>query len=218
MHDPSYVGLVERVCDALPEYYVAELPTGDATVVHDSFRIALLAAGAAVDAARRARPDRPMFAMVRPHAYPAYPGTGAFSESRKSDNGFIIDVPLDLNTTTHDFIGVWSMLLPALAARIKPKTIVVSTGFDFLEGDPIAGLPVHVEAVDALCGLLGETAADHKAGLAFVLEGGYSLPNLRASGRSLAHSFGAGENRAHVPKGQMPRDTRLREMIKTALS
>jgi acetoin utilization deacetylase AcuC-like enzyme len=110
------------------------------------------------------------------------------------------------------------MLLPPLAARLNPKTIVVSTGFDFLEGDPIAGLPVHVEAVDALCGLLGETAAEHDAGLAFVLEGGYSLPNLRASGRSLARSFGADENKIHVPTGHMPNDPRLQKMIKSILN
>ncbi|MBV8081409.1 MAG: histone deacetylase [Candidatus Eremiobacteraeota bacterium] len=282
VHDPAYIGLVERICEGLPEYFVAELPTGDAIVGHDSFQIALLAAGAAVDAARRARADRPMFALVRPpghhaepargmgfcvlnnvavaanaarlnagatlivdfdyhhgngtqawvqralddgaplgfistHAYPAYPGTGAFSESRVSDNGFIIDVPLDLTTNTHDFIGVWSMLLPPLAAKLKPKTIVVSTGFDFLEGDPIAGLPVHVEAVDALCGLLGEAAAEHDAGLAFVLEGGYSLPNLRASGRALARSFGADENRVHVPTAHVPHDPRLKRIIETVL-
>jgi acetoin utilization deacetylase AcuC-like enzyme len=76
---------------------------------------------------------------------------------------------------------------------------------------------VHVEAVDALCALLGQTAAEHNAGLAFVLEGGYSLPNLRASGRSLARSFGD-DNRVQVPAAQIPRDPKLQEMIKTILS
>ncbi|MBV8365385.1 MAG: histone deacetylase [Candidatus Eremiobacteraeota bacterium] len=284
VHDESYVALVERVCEKLPDYFVAELPTGDATVGHDSFRIALLAAGAAVDAARRARADRPVFALVRPpghhaepargmgfcllnnvavaaqsarantgatlivdfdyhhgngtqawveralsdggaplgfistHAYPAYPGTGAFSESHTADGGFMIDIPLDLSTPTHDFIGAWSMLLPPLAAKLRPSTIVVSTGFDFLEGDPIAGLPVGIEAVDALCGLLGETAAAYGAGLAFVLEGGYSLPNLHASARTLARSFGEGAGRVHVPSGHMPHNPQLRGMIAEVLS
>jgi len=130
----------------------------------------------------------------------------------------VIDIPLDLSTPTHDFIGVWSMLLPALAAKLRPKTIVVSTGFDFLEGDPIAGLPVGVEAVEALSALLGEVAADHDAGLAFVLEGGYSLPNLHASGRALARSFGADANRVHVPDGRMPHDMTLRAMVADVLS
>jgi len=283
VHDPAYVGLVERFSEHLPEYEVAELPTGDTTLGHDSYRIALLAAGAAVDAVIRARSDRPVLALVRPpghhaepargmgfcllnnvaiaaqqarrergatlvvdfdyhhgngtqawaeravadggpplgfvstHASPAYPGTGAFGESSYARDGFVIDVPLGLDTMTDDFVGVWASLLPPLAQALRPSTIVVSAGFDFLEGDPIAGLPVSVDAVEALCGLLGEAAAEHDAALALVLEGGYNLVNLRESGEMLARSFGDAASRVHVPSGHMPSDPHLREMTSTIL-
>ena len=109
-------------------------------------------------------------------------------------------------------------LLPPLARAIKPSTILVSTGFDFLEGDPIAGLPVKGEAVDALCALLAQTSAEHGAALAFILEGGYSLPNLRASGRSMALCFGDDANKsASVPSIMQPHDRRLREMTDAVL-
>ena len=76
VHYPAYIALVERVCEATPDYFVAELPTGDAIVGHDSFRIALLAAGAAVDATSAPAPDRPIFALVRPPGHHAEPARG----------------------------------------------------------------------------------------------------------------------------------------------
>jgi acetoin utilization deacetylase AcuC-like enzyme len=147
------------------------------------------------------------------HAYPAYPGTGAFNESHIGDGGFVIDIPLAHTTDTDDFVGAWANLLPVAAQRIKPRTLVVSAGFDFLAGDPIAGLPIAARAVDALCALLGEVAAEHNASLALVLEGGYSLDNLRASGASLATDFGAAASSIHVPRAHAIKDPRLRAMI-----
>jgi acetoin utilization deacetylase AcuC-like enzyme len=147
------------------------------------------------------------------HAYPAYPGTGAFNESHIADGGFVIDIPLAHTTDTDDFVGAWANLLPVAAQRAKPRTLVVSAGFDFLAGDPIAGLPIAPRAVDALCALLGEVAAEHNASLALVLEGGYSLDNLRASGASLATDFGVAASSIHVPGAHAIKDPRLRAMI-----
>jgi acetoin utilization deacetylase AcuC-like enzyme len=279
VHPARYVDLVERGCASLGEGEVGELPTGDTLVSHDSFEIALHAAGGAVDAVEAGRADQPSFALIRPpghhaepergmgfcvfnnvavaaawalrergnvliadfdyhhgngtqawveraleggahglgfistHAYPAYPGTGAFGESRVSSGGFVIDIPLPHSTDTEDFVAVWSSLLPVLAQRLRPTTIIVSAGFDFLAGDPIAGLPVAARAVDSLCGLLGDVANRHGAGLALILEGGYSLDNLRASGFSLAYDFGKHAPDVHVPEAKQPHDERLRGMV-----
>lgn len=283
VHDEPYLSLIERYCASLQPGEVGELPTGDTMVGHDSFQIALLAAGAAVSASERARVESAALAVTRPpghhaepargmgfcllnnaalaaaharansgpvlivdfdyhhgngtqawveealarpgaplgfmstHAYPAYPGTGAFDESQVSNNGFVIDIPLAHSTNTGDFVAVWSTLLPATIRRIKPSTIVVSAGFDFLAGDPIAGLPIDVSAVDALCGLIGQAGADAGAGIALVLEGGYSLENLKASGEALARSFGAGSARTRVPASRVPTDKRLAAMTTEAL-
>lgn len=279
MHPARYVETVERTCEALPQGELGELPTGDTIVSHDSFAIALHAAGGALGAVADARPDEPTLAVIRPpghhaepsrgmgfcvfnnvavaaawalrergnvlivdfdyhhgngtqawvesalesgrnglgfistHAYPAYPGTGAFGESSVVEAGFVVDIPLPHSTDTDDFIGVWASLLPLAAQRIRPASIIVSAGFDFLSGDPIAGLPIATRAVDALCGLLGDVAAREHAGLALVLEGGYSLDNLRASGSSLAYDFGEHASDVHVPHAQQPHDVRLREMV-----
>ena len=156
--------------------------------------------------------------FVSTHAYPAYPGTGAFGESQVSATGFVVDIPLPHSTVTDDFVGVWATLLPLAAQRIRPRAIIVSAGFDFLSGDPIAGLPVGARAVDALCGLFGDVANRHNAALAFVLEGGYSLDNLRASGSSLAYDFGKHAPDVHVPAAKPLADPRLRDIVGQAAS
>jgi acetoin utilization deacetylase AcuC-like enzyme len=156
--------------------------------------------------------------FISTHAYPAYPGTGAFSESHVDAGGFVVDVPLPLTTVTEDFVAVWSSLLPAITRAFRPARIVVSAGFDFLAGDPIAGLPVAPRAVDALCGLFGQAADACGASLCFVLEGGYSLANMNASGRALAHDFGAAAGAVKVPASSLPSSPQLRAIVSEVLT
>jgi acetoin utilization deacetylase AcuC-like enzyme len=159
----------------------------------------------------------PPLGFISSHAYPAYPGTGAFAESRVSENGFVVDVPLPLSTVTDDVIAVWTNLLPPLVRRLRPAALLVSAGFDFLAGDPIAGLPVSLRAVDALCRLFGSVASESGASLAFVFEGGYSLENLTASGASMARAFGDGESVGQVPATNPPSSPKLRSMVAEVL-
>ena len=156
--------------------------------------------------------------FVSTHAYPAYPGTGAFAESRVADGGFVVDVPLPVTTITDDFVAVWATLLPVIASSFRPASIIVSAGFDFLTGDPIAGLPVSARAVDSLCGLFGHVADECGASLCFVLEGGYSLENMTASGLSLARDFGSASGEVHVPVSALPASPRLREIVTETLT
>ncbi|HLJ82836.1 MAG TPA: histone deacetylase [Candidatus Eremiobacteraceae bacterium] len=163
--------------------------------------------------------DGPPIGFISSHAYPAYPGSGAFAESRIGESGFIIDVPLPLSTVTDDFIAVWASLLPPLVRRLRPAALLVSAGFDFLAGDPIAGLPVSLRAVDALCALFGSVASERGIALSFIFEGGYSLENLTASGASMARTFNDGQSRAtHAPGAGEPASPKLRAIVREVLS
>ncbi|MDQ6780661.1 MAG: histone deacetylase [Candidatus Eremiobacteraeota bacterium] len=149
------------------------------------------------------------------HAYPAYPGTGAFRESFRKDGGCVVDIPLPHSTSTDDFVSVWSTLLPAVCRFVRPRIILVSAGFDFLAGDPIAGLPIAPRAVADLCALFASLSQEHQAPLAFVLEGGYSLDNLRASGSAMAQVFA--QPATARPRQEPPLDEHLRRMNEAAL-
>ena len=76
VHPADYVALVRRACDALAADRVGELPTGDTIVSHESFSIALAAAGGAIGAASAAQPDAPVLAVVRPPGHHAEPSRG----------------------------------------------------------------------------------------------------------------------------------------------
>lgn len=161
---------------------------------------------------RAVQEDGAEIGFISTHAYPAYPGTGAFSESQRRDNGFVVDIPLPHTTATEDFLAVWSSLLPALARHIEPKIVLVSAGFDFLAGDPIAGLPISLQAVDGLCGLLTRLSEETSAPLALIFEGGYNLDNLRASGEAVGRAFSAASSGARSA-APMLRDARLAAMV-----
>jgi acetoin utilization deacetylase AcuC-like enzyme len=127
--------------------------------------------------------------FISTHAYPAYPGSGAFGESHVEARGFVLDIPLTHQTDGETFVGVWQLLLPATVRRLRPTVIFVSAGFDWMAGDPIAGLPIGPQALPPLFSLFAATAQESGSALVFVLEGGYSLANMRAAGAALAKAL-----------------------------
>jgi acetoin utilization deacetylase AcuC-like enzyme len=116
------------------------------------------------------------------HEFPAYPGTGARSDSRA---GAIIDVPLAPMSGGPAFRAAWSdEILPALEA-FAPELILVSTGFDGHRKDPLSTLELEVADFTWAIAEIRRVAEDVCGGrLVSVLEGGYDLGVLADATRA----------------------------------
>ncbi len=128
---------------------------------------------------------------VSTHAYPAYPGTGGFGENYALTNAdAIVNVPLPPhNLGTEAFVALWDVLLPRVAAHVRPDMLIVSAGFDYVAGDPVGDLGVAVTAAAHLAAGIERVARTYCGGrVAYVLEGGY---DTRALAASVAHVIDA---------------------------
>lgn len=134
---------------------------------------------------------------VSTHGYPAYPGTGGPDENYALPHGdAIVNVPLPPHGFgTEPFIALWKQLLARIAAHAKPDMLIVSAGFDYVQGDPVGDLDVAVSAAADLAAIVNATAQSFCNGrVLYVLEGGY---DTRALAASVAHVIDA--HRASSP-------------------
>ena len=117
---------------------------------------------------------------VSTHASPAYPGTGDPRDNRMAEGGALLNVPIAASgIATEAFVAIWAQALRALAARLRPRLLVVSAGYDFVSGDPVGDLGVAASAARELGRIAREIADGYCDGRAlFVLEGGYDPPTL----------------------------------------
>lgn len=144
---------------------------------------------------------------ISTHGYPAYPGSGTPSENRLSPEAMIFNVPLSQHDFgTEAFLAVWERLLRMSAEAICPDLLVVSAGYDYLEGDPVGDLGVEVESARTLGRLAREIADQYCNGSAvFCLEGGYNLEQLSRGVELTIRGFEeAGDSLGSAELGSVP--------------
>jgi acetoin utilization deacetylase AcuC-like enzyme len=114
--------------------------------------------------------DKPGFAFISIHQYPAYPGTGL--ENR---GGNCFNFPVRPAAPRLEYRAILSRAFETLK-KFQPDMVAVSAGFDAYRGDPLADGTL--EAEDFYW--LGETIRRLEVPAFSVLEGGYStaLPEL----------------------------------------
>lgn len=108
-----------------------------------------------------------------------YPGTGAIEETGEGDGeGFTINIPLPAGTGDQGYGLVFEeVILPVLDA-FAPQLVLISAGYDAHFADPLGAMVLTASGFRTLAQFLVQAADRHQAGLAAVLEGGYSLPHL----------------------------------------
>ncbi len=124
--------------------------------------------------------DDPDIRYVSLHQWPAYPGTGRADE-RGVDNLF--NVPMPPGRPPDEYVeGLWGAVVAATDGW-RPGVVVLSSGFDALAGDPLAGFTLEPRHYADLTRRL----LDRLPGVpvASLLEGGYAP--LRVAEAVAAH-------------------------------
>ena len=123
--------------------------------------------------------QEPSLFYASSHQDPAYPGTGAASETGV---GNIFNVPLDPGSGTTEFRAAYTDgILPALT-EFDPDLLLISAGFDAHARDPLCQLNVATEDFAWLTKELLQIAAKCCDGkVVSTLEGGYDLQALSES-------------------------------------
>src|SRR5438105_12815997 len=121
----------------------------------------------------------PTIRYVSMHQYPWYPGTGA-ADDRGVGNVFNVPRPpgLPREVYVRDLLAA----VDAAIAGWPPDLLLVSAGFDSLNGDPLGGFTLEPEDMARWTTLWRERVAP--APVVGVLEGGYRLDLLAAGVRA----------------------------------
>jgi acetoin utilization deacetylase AcuC-like enzyme len=114
--------------------------------------------------------DDPSVFFVSIHQWPLYPGTGGPGEQGET----LLNIPLPAGSTDTDYLRMFDDLVSPAMTAFEPDLVLVSTGFDAHEEDPLAGMLV----TEAGFRELARRSAALGPRTAAVLEGGYNLDTL----------------------------------------
>lgn len=155
--------------------------------------------------------DDPDVLFVSLHQWPLYPGTGAPTEiGRGAGRGATVNLALPPASGDEVYGEAFRRVVLPRLRQHRPDLVLVSAGFDAHAADPLAQMELSSAAYGAMASALVREAESLGHGrVAFLLEGGYSLPALEASVASTVRAA-LGE-RSALPEG--PIDAAARDAI-----
>ena len=123
----------------------------------------------------------PSVYLVSVHLDGEYPGTGKPSQrGRGPGRGLTRNVALPPGTGFGEYRRRFRRALGAALAAFSPDVVLVSAGFDLLEGDPEGGFLLQSADLHALMSDLLAALPPSTRGVAAVLEGGYAVERIGA--------------------------------------
>lgn len=124
--------------------------------------------------------DDPSVLYFSTHQFPYYPGTGSAQERGEGAGlGTTINVPLYSGSGDAEILKAFEEKLIPAADAFRPNFVLISSGFDAHEHDPLASLQVTTQGYGELTRIVKKIAERHAKGrLVSVLEGGYDLEAL----------------------------------------
>ena len=115
--------------------------------------------------------------FVSMHQWPWYPGTGAASD--RGPHHTVFNVPMPPGRPADEYVDALTAAIDRATAGWTPDLVLVSAGFDSLQGDPLGGFTLEVEHIGALTRQVRDRASDWCDGrVVSVLEGGYDPARL----------------------------------------
>ncbi|KAG2455080.1 hypothetical protein HYH02_000902 [Chlamydomonas schloesseri] len=125
--------------------------------------------------------DDPSVLYMSTHRYDHgtyYPGTGDASEvGTGAGEGFTVNVPWNVSGVRDaDMLAAFRHVILPIASEFRPDLVIVSAGFDAVEGDPLGGCRVSPAAFGHFTALLSSLAPS-----VLLLEGGYNLTATAAA-------------------------------------
>jgi acetoin utilization deacetylase AcuC-like enzyme len=153
--------------------------------------------------------EDPAVLFISSHQYPYYPGTGAASDiGRGKGLGFTVNLPMDAGGTDADYELAYNTVAFPVLRQFRPELILVSAGFDALDGDPLAGMRLSVNQFARLTAAITAIADELCQGrVVAVTEGGYDLGGFASCLRAVIPVLNgeASPSDFRRPEGAAPR-------------
>ncbi|MGK5092263.1 histone deacetylase [Deltaproteobacteria bacterium TL4] len=140
------------------------------------------------------------YASIHQDPKTCYPGTG-FAEERGKGNGigYTLNCPMLPNSKDEHYIEVLHQVLIPAFRKFEPEFIILSSGFDAHQSDPLANIQLTQYGFDVIITELKKISEQYAHGrLVSILEGGYNLKALAECVSS--HMVIMNEGPTRIPK------------------
>lgn len=123
----------------------------------------------------------PSVLYVSLHCRPekSFPLTGSAEEVGEGEGyGTNVNIPLPEQTADSEYLVVLDEVALPVISQFEPDVLVISAGFDGLEGDPYGNLALSTDGYYMIGRRIGEHASSWQRRTAVILEGGYKYDEL----------------------------------------